>query len=97
VDGGMSKRVWAGRIAINTAIVSAMLLICFFLGEWLNGRFAFGLLGGALATMYIRRCVDYFRTMDEYDEMMTNMMNSVPQSQRFGYTEDFKPGTRWEL
>ena len=44
----------------------------------------------------IKYLIDNWTAERAYNALMTDMMNSVPASQRFGYADDFPKNQRWE-
>lgn len=59
--------------------------------------FALGVLTGVLGSLYARGVYLNWQYYREYDQAMTDLFNSVPESQRFGYTKDFPKNTQWSL
>lgn len=56
-----------------------------------------GFVVGALFVWYLERVREYNEVMADWNGAMTDMFNMVPQSQRFGYTEDFPADQKWHL
>lgn len=84
-------------VLIAVIIVSAWNLFCVWLGYLVGGPYVFGVIGGVMSYIYVKFAWNHWHNMAAYDEAMTDMFNSVPKSQRFGYTEDFPQGTKWEM
>lgn len=58
--------------------------------------FATGI-AAVLAVWFVWRIIVARRVLKQYNEMMTEMFNAVPQNQRFGYEKDFPKNQKWNL
>jgi hypothetical protein len=60
-------------------------------------KFLIGVGVGTLGTIYGYMVKANLKVISDYNQSMTNLFNSVPPEQRYGYDKDFSGDTRWEL
>ncbi len=76
-----------------TAVVAAIIVASArLLGSVTGWEFGFGMIGGALVSLYVVRVIDAVRAYKRRDREVAMMMNT-----RHSYTHDYPRTHKWEM